>query len=94
MDTVGQQIQRWKATALIFLDKKLKTFIRDANDDLYFCYIVSVTEDSLSVECFGPKQRAGEKITIYWPLITDFKPYEENRNSNDQLNSGRGGGKG
>jgi len=76
-EKITEQIERWKATAEIFLHKDIKAFIKDINDNIYFAKILLVGEDSLRIQCFGPKQRAGQKYTLYWPLITDFSLYQE-----------------
>lgn len=70
-------IQRWKATAEVFLKDDVKAFIKDVSGDLYFCDILLVGEDSIRIECFNPPQRKGKKFTLYWTLITEFNDYRQ-----------------
>ena len=79
MDKVKDNIERWKATAEIFLRDDIKVFIKDTSEDIYFADILLVGEDTLTIQCFGPKQREGKKFILYWPLIVEFNKYEEIR---------------
>ncbi len=79
METVTEKIERFKATAEIFLLENKKTYIQDSEGNLYFCYILLVGENSLRIECFAPKQRQGEKFTLYYPLILKLDEYKEKR---------------
>ena len=72
-----ERIETWKVTAEIFLRKDVRTFIKDASGNFYFCDIILVGEDTLTIQCFGPEQRKNEKIILYWPLIIDLKEYKE-----------------
>lgn len=74
---VTEQIEHWKATAEIFLNKNIKAFIKDINNNLYFADILLVGEDTIRISCFGPEQRKGMKVTLYWPLISEFDYYKE-----------------
>jgi hypothetical protein len=76
MDTVKDSIERHKATAEILLKLDKPVFIKDTRDDLYFADILLIGDDTLRIECFGPKQRNGKKFTLYWPLILELKEYE------------------
>ena len=69
-------MERWKATADLFLRDDVKVFIKTVGNDLYFCDIVLVGEDTITVQCFGPQQRAGQKFVLYWNLIEEFEEYQ------------------
>jgi len=69
-------MERWKATAELFLRDNVKTFIKTVGNDLYFCEIILVGDDTITVKCFGPQQRAGMKFVLYWPLIEEFEEYQ------------------
>ena len=69
-------MERWKETAELFLRDNVKTFIKTVGNDLYFCEIIFVGEDSIRVECFGPSQRAGQRFVLYWNLIEEFEEYQ------------------
>ena len=70
-----KEMERWKATAEIFLKKNIKVYIRDLSDNIYFGDILFVGEDTLTIQCFAPEQRAGEKIVLYWTLINKFEEF-------------------
>jgi len=72
-----EKIERWKATAEIFVKNNTKAFIKEVSGDIYFCEILLVGEDSLRILCFAPERRAGYKYTIYWPLVIALEEYKE-----------------
>ena len=75
MDTVKEKIEKWKLTAEIFLKDDVRAFVKDTSDNIYFCDIILVGEDTLTIQCFGPPQRKDEKKVLYWPLISEFDEY-------------------
>lgn len=76
MDTAAT-IERWKATAELFLKNNEPAFVKDLSGDIYFCDILFVGDDTLTVQCFGPEQRSGKKFVLYWTLIEKFDKYDE-----------------
>jgi hypothetical protein len=76
MDT-EKVIERWKATAEIFVRDNTRAFIKDISGDIYFCEIVLVGDDTLTIQCFGPTQRSGKTFVLYWTLLEEFEPYNE-----------------
>ena len=77
MDKVRENIERWKATAEIFLKNNIPIFIQDTSDNFYFADILLVGENTISIKCFAPKDRTGIKYNLYWTLITKFEEYRE-----------------
>jgi len=77
MDMVKDKIERWKILANIFLNRNKKIFIKELNEDLHFCEIISVNEDSITIKNFGPEQRADITEEIYWVQILEFDEYRE-----------------
>lgn len=71
-----EKAERVKVKAEIFLNKNIKAFIVDANNDFYFCDIKSVGEDYLIVIGFAG-QRKLEKDKIFFIDILRFEEYEE-----------------
>lgn len=69
------KIERWKGLAEIFLKNDTKVYIKDVDDNLYFCDLLLVGEDTITIQCFAPEQREGAKIMLYWPLIIKFEQY-------------------
>ena len=76
-DRVDEKVERWKATAEIFLKNNIQAFVKDVSGDIYFCDILLVGDDALQVKCFGPNQRKDKKFNLYWPLIEEFGEYKE-----------------
>jgi len=73
---LDNKIERWKTTAEIFLRDNIKAYVRDVAGNYYFCEVLLVGEDTLIVQCFDPPQRRGDKITLYWSLVEEFKQFE------------------
>ena len=79
MDMKGREelMEKWKDKAEILRDSSIPAFIRDIDDNLYFCDIIVVGEKTITIHCFGPEQRAGRKYILYWALIETFREYKE-----------------
>ncbi len=77
MDSFKEKVERWKATAEIFLKEDKKIFIKDIEGNFYFADVILVGENTIMVQCFAPQQRQGEKITLYWTLISKLDEYRE-----------------
>lgn len=73
----AKEWERWKDAAEIFLRENKKVFIKDTEGNIYFADIIFVGEDSIRIICFAPSQRKNKKITLYYPLITNFSEYED-----------------
>ncbi len=73
---IKDKAQRIKEKAKIFLEKNIKAFIVDINNDFYFCEIKKV--DDYSVEVFGfVGRRKFEADRIFFVDILRFEEYEE-----------------
>jgi len=77
MDTIKEKIRSWKLLADLFLRKNIKVFIREFNGNIYFGKIILNSEDSITIDIFGPEQRANTREKIYWYQISDFDKYKE-----------------
>lgn len=77
--------ERWKDTAEIFLRDKIKTFIKTLGDDFYFGYVVFVGEETITIDCFAPTKRKGQRHILYWNLIKEFDKYN---NKEDEYGRG------
>lgn len=75
MESAKEKIEVWKGIAEIFLKNNTKAYLKEINGNYHFCYVLLVGEETILVENFGPKQRAGTKDKIYWYLISDFNEY-------------------
>ncbi len=76
METVTDKIKRWILLSEVFFKEDKKVYIKDIYDNLYFCKIIIIGEDKVTVDCFGPKQRAGMREYLYWLNISEFDEYE------------------
>ncbi len=79
MDMVRERIQQWKLTAEIFLKGNVRAYIKDVSNNIYFCDILLVGEDTITIRCFDPEQRRGDKVVLYWPLIAKFEKHNDER---------------
>ena len=82
METVMDKIERWKLLSEIFIRNNTKTFIRELNGDLHFCTIIINEDDSISINNFGPEQRAGTEEKIYWYNISELDEFKERGKGN------------
>lgn len=76
METVKEQIERFKGKATIFLKNDIKAFIVNTSDDYYFCYITNIDENYVYVKHFTGKHEE-EEDKILWFDIIKFEEYEE-----------------
>ena len=80
MDKVNSRIQAWQNLAEIFLKEDKRVFIKDFNNDFYFADIILVGEQTLTIQCFAPDSRIGQKFILYWVQIERFEEYKEVKN--------------
>ena len=74
--SIKEKTERWKLMAEIFLKNDTKVFVKDVGGDIYFADIILVGDDTLTIKCFGPEQRKGEKFILYWALILEFEDFK------------------
>jgi len=67
------KIERWKDKAELFLEDKIKCFIKTIDDSFYSGDIVFVGENSLTVYDIYKK----EKFRIYWLDMALFEEYKK-----------------
>lgn len=73
---IREQIERIKVKADLFLNENIKAFIKDVQNNIYFCEILLVGESSLLIYNFTGK-RMGEKTKLFWSDIVLFEEYRE-----------------
>ena len=76
-EKLKEMLERYKATAELFLNKNIRAAIWDANDNYYFCDILIVGEEKIRVQCFAPENKKGLKYDLYYPLIIKIEEYKE-----------------
>lgn len=70
MDRTGSINNNSKiALANIYLINNIDVYIHDTSDNYYFAKIKAVTDEKITIECFGPKQREGQTIDLFWPEV-------------------------
>lgn len=77
METVTEKIERWKLLSEVFFNEDKCVYIKDLYGNIYFCKIIIIGKEKITVDCFGPKQRAGKREYLYWLNISEFDEYEE-----------------
>ena len=65
-----------KLKAQLFLKNKTRAFIRDLNDQIYFCYITQIEEDYMMIYNFVGSKK-GRDSKIYYLDIFKFEEYHE-----------------
>ncbi len=74
---IKEKLERWRILAETFLKEDIPIVIKDIDDNWYFGDILFVGEDTITISCTGPEQRAGDKFILYWALIKQFEKKEE-----------------
>lgn len=80
MERIKEQMERWKVLAETFLKEDKRVYIKDSSNNIYFAEIIFIGEDTLTLQCFAPEQRAGKTVILYWPLIVKLDEYREVEN--------------
>lgn len=75
-EVIKEKALRIREKAKIFLNKNIKAFIVDINNNFYFCDIKFVGEDSLEVIGFAGNRKF-ERDKIFFVDIVRFEEYEE-----------------
>jgi len=71
-----EKVERLKAKADVFLKNDIRAFIKDFDDNFYFCDVLLVGELKLLISNFAGK-RKGEKTDLYWQDIKSIDEYSE-----------------
>jgi hypothetical protein len=72
-EIVKEKIVQFTILAKSYAKRKKKVFIRDINDQFFFCDIKKVddVDDLLTVKCFAPPTKSGLVIDI--PIVSIVK---------------------
>jgi len=63
----------------LFLSKDIPVSIVDTENNFYFGNILFVGDESLTIQCFSPQHRKGQKFRIYYLLIEKFEECKEGK---------------
>ena len=72
------EIKELKERAKIFLNNKIKIFVKDIYDNFYFCEIKEISGEFLIVSNFAGS-RNGTDTRVLWLDITEIQEYREVR---------------
>ena len=72
-----EKIIAWQNLAETFLKEDKKVYIKDYSNNFYFADILLVGENTLTIMCFAPEQKAGQKFVLYWYAIEKFEGYRD-----------------
>ncbi len=75
-ESIQDKIERYKIRAEVFFKDGVRSFIVDYLDNYYFCDVLEVTENSISVKNFKGRKE-GLTETIYFVDIVKFVPYKD-----------------
>lgn len=76
IESIKERIERW-----IILSEQLEKegksiYIKDIHGSYFYANIVLIGEEKITLDCFGPEQRKGEKETIRWIEVIKCVEYE------------------
>lgn len=77
MDKVKTRIESWRNLAEILLNENKQVFIKDYSDNYYIGDIILVGENTITIFCIAPEQRANKNHVIYWASIEKFEEKKE-----------------
>lgn len=75
-ESIPQTIERYKIRANVFLKNNVRAFIIDELDNYYFCEILKVEEDFISVRNFKGRKE-GRIETVYFIDINKLVEYKD-----------------
>lgn len=76
IDDVREKIERFRIKAESFLKTNTRAFIVDTNNTYYWCDILFVGEESITVEAFSGVFKDVKK-RLYWADVIKFEEYRE-----------------
>ena len=74
-DEIRNKIERWKLKAELFLEKNIKAFIVDIKNTYYWCDIIFVGENKITIQPFRNGKQLEKKL-LFWVDIIEFEEYE------------------
>lgn len=75
---IKQKIERLKIKAESFLENDIRAFVKDINNQFYFCDIVFVGDVYLVVQNFEGEKK-GINSKLYWADVTLIEEYKEKK---------------
>jgi len=75
-EDIREKIERFKIKAESFLKTDTRAFIVDTNDTYYWCDIIFVGEETITIEAFDGVFK-GVKKRLYWADVVKFEEYRE-----------------
>ena len=78
-ERIKERVLQWQLLADQWFSENQNVFIKELNGNIHFCKIVMVGETKITVDNYGPEQRAGERNYIDWLNISMFDKVKEER---------------
>lgn len=75
-EELREMLERWKIKAEFFLKNDTRVFLVDMKDTYYWCDLVFVGEDTITVLPFEGIYK-GIKKTLLWADVVKFEEYKE-----------------
>lgn len=71
-----EKLERWKIKAEVFLKNDTRAFLIDTNNTWYWCDIVFVGDDTVTIQPFKGIY-AGIKRRLLWADVVKLEEYQE-----------------
>jgi hypothetical protein len=70
-----EKIERWVLLAEDLKEEGKKAFLKDIEDNIYFCEVLSSDDKKINFKCVGPPQRAEKIFELRWLEIKKFEEF-------------------
>ena len=77
-EMLQEKILRWQLLADQWFSENQNIYIKTIDGNFHFCKIVMVGETKITVDNYGPEQRAGTRDYLEWLEIEKFEKIKEN----------------
>ena len=75
-EELRERIERWRLLGEVLLKNNTRVFLVDTNDTYYWCDLIYVGEDTVTVLPFDGEYK-GIKKKLYWVQVAKFEEYKE-----------------
>ncbi|MEM4260851.1 MAG: hypothetical protein QXG00_06445 [Candidatus Woesearchaeota archaeon] len=72
-----ERIEIWKLLAEELIKINSNVFIKDIHNNYYFCKIVLIGENKITIDCYAPEHRKGKRVYLNWFEIEDLAEERE-----------------
>jgi len=75
-ETLKEKIERWIILAEQLDQENKPIYIKDLNGNYFMGDIVLIGEEKITVDCFAPEQRKGNREYIRWVNVSKCVEYD------------------